>query len=90
MDNLIKCYVIRIYNEAQYNEIIQLLYSYNFSWKTGNYPNYSALVGLYWLFLRIPDKVITYSSTKDFKFTKTNFQIFPEECEPLLKLKSTL
>lgn len=31
MDNLVKFYAIRIYNEAQYNEITQLLYSYGFS-----------------------------------------------------------
>lgn len=30
MDNLVKFYAIHIYNEAQYNEIIQLLYSYGF------------------------------------------------------------
>ena len=89
MDNLVKFYAIRIYNEAQYNEIIQLLYSYNFHWAAGNYPNYSNLIDLYWLFLRIPDKIITYSSDY-FKFTKIDFQIFPEECEPLLKLKSIL
>lgn len=89
MDNLVKFYAIRIYNEAQYNEITQLLYSYGFSWSAGNHPNYSTYIDLYWLFLEIPDKIITYSS-KDFKFTKINFQIFPEECEPLLKLKSIL
>lgn len=89
MDNLVRFYAIRIYNEAQYNEIIQLLYSYNFHWAAGNYPNYSNLIGLYWLFLRIPDKIITYSSS-DFRLLKTDFQIFPEECEPLLKLKSIL
>lgn len=89
MDNLVKFYAIRIYNEAQYNEITQLLYSYGFSWSAGNHPNYSTYIDLYWLFLEIPDKIITYSS-KDFKFTKIDFQIFPEECEPLLKLKSIL
>ena len=89
MDNLVQFYAIRIYNEAQYNEITQLLYSYDFHWKAGNYPNYSSLIDLNWLFLKIPDKIITYSSD-DFRFTKTDFQIFPEECEPLLKLKSTL
>lgn len=89
MDNLVKLYAIRIYNEAQYNEITQLLYSYDFHWRTGNYPNYSVLIGLYWLFLRIPDKIITYSSS-DFRLSKTDFQIFPEECEQLLKLKSIL
>ena len=89
MNNLVKFYAIRIYNEAQYNEITQLLYSYGFSWSAGNHPNYSTYIDLYWLFLEIPDKIITYSS-KDFKFTKIDFQIFPEECEPLLKLKSIL
>lgn len=89
MDNLVKFYAIRIYNEAQYNEIIQLLYSYGFRWAARNYPNYSTFIDLYWLFLEILDKIITYSS-EDFKFTKTDFQIFPEECEQLLKLKSTL
>ena len=89
MDNLVKFYAIRIYNEAQYNEITQLLYSYGFSWAAGNHPNYSTYIDLYWLFLEIPDKIITYSSN-DFEFTKIDFQIFPEECEPLLKLKSTL
>lgn len=89
MDNLVKFYAIRIYNEAQYNEIIQLLYSYNFHWRAGNYPNYSNLTDLYWLFLKVPNKIITYSY-EYYKFTKTDFQIFPEECEPLLKLKSTL
>ena len=89
MDNLVKFYAIRIYNEAQYNEIIQLLYSYDFHWAARNYPNYSNLIDLYWLFLRIPDKIITYSSS-DLILLKTDFQIFPEECEPLLKLKSTL
>lgn len=89
MDNLVRFYAIRIYNEAQYNEIIQLLYSYDFHWAAGNYPNYSGLPDLNWLFLKIPDKIITYSSN-DYGFTKTDFQIFPEECEPLLKLKSTL
>lgn len=89
MDNLVKFYAIRIYNEAQYNEVTQLLYSYGFSWAAGNHPNYSTYIDLYWLFLEIPDKIITYSSS-DFKFTKIDFQIFPEECEPLLKLKSIL
>lgn len=89
MDNLVKFYAIRIYNEAQYNEIIQLLYSYGFSWAARNHPNYSTFIDLYWLFLEIPYKTIVYSS-EDFKFTKTDFQIFPEECEQLLKLKSTL
>ena len=89
MDNLVKFYAIRIYNEAQYNEIIQLLYSYGFHWSARNYPNYSTYIDLYWLFLEISDKTIVYSS-ENFKFTKTDFQIFPEECEQLLKLKSTL
>lgn len=89
MDNLVKFYAIRIYNEAQYNEIIQLLYSYGFRWASGTNMNYSNVIDLSWLFLEIPDKIITYSS-EDFKFTKTDFQIFPEECEQLLKLKSTL
>lgn len=89
MDNLVKFYAIRIYNEAQYNEIIQLLYSYGFRWASGTNMNYSNVIDLYWLFLGIPDKTIVYSS-EDFKFTKTDFQIFPEECEQLLKLKSTL
>lgn len=89
MDNLVKFYAIRIYNETQYNEIIQLLYSYGFRWASGTNMNYSNVIDLYWLFLEIPDKTIVYSS-EDFKFTKTNFQIFPEECEQLLKLKSTL
>lgn len=89
MDNLVKFYAIRIYNEAQYNEITYLLYSYDFHWAAGNYPNYSVLPDLNWLFLEIPDKIITYSSN-DYRFTKTDFQIFPEECELLLKLKSTL
>lgn len=89
MDNLVQFYAIRIYNEVQYNEITQLLYSYGFSWAAGNYPNYSTYIDLYWLFLEIPDKIITYSSS-DFKFTKIDFQIFPEECEQLLKLKSIL
>lgn len=89
MDNLVKFYAIRIYNEAQYNEITQLLYSYGFSWAARNYPNYFVLTDLNWLFLKIPDKIITYSSS-DFILTKTDFQIFPEECEPLLKLKSIL
>lgn len=87
MDNLVHFYAIRIYNEAQYNEITQLLYSYDFHWRAGNYLNY--FFDLDWLFLKIPDKIITYSSN-DYRFTKTDFQIFPEECEPLLKLKSTL
>lgn len=89
MDNLVKFYAIRIYNETQYNEITQLLYSYGFSWAARNHPNYSTFIDLYWLFLEIPYKTIVYSS-EDFKFTKTDFQIFPEECEPLLKLKSIL
>ena len=89
MDNLVKFYAIRIYNETQYNEITQLLYSYGFSWAARNHPNYSTYIDLYWLFLEIPDKIITYSSS-DFVFTKIDFQIFPEECEPLLKLKSIL
>lgn len=89
MDNLVKFYVIRIYNETQYNEIIQLLYSYGFRWASGTNVNYSNVIDLDWLFLKIPDKIIAYSSS-DFRFTKTDFQIFPEECEPLLKLKSTL
>lgn len=89
MDNLVKFYAIRIYNEAQYNEITQLLYSYGFRWASGTNMNYSNVLDLYWLFLEIPDKTIVYSSD-DFKFTKTDFQIFPEECEQLLKLKSTL
>lgn len=89
MDNLVKFYAIRIYNETQYNEIIQLLYSYGFHWASGTNMNYSNVIDLYWLFLEIPDKTIVYSS-EDFKFTKTDFQIFPEECEQLLKLKSTL
>lgn len=89
MDNLVKFYAIRIYNEAQYNEIIQLLYSYGFSWEARNYPNYSTYIDLYWLFFTFIDKTIVYSS-EDFKFTKIDFQIFPEECEPLLKLKSIL
>ena len=89
MDNLVKFYAIRIYNEAQYNEITQLLYSYGFSWAARNYPNYFVLTDLNWLFLKIPDKIITYFSS-DFILTKTDFQIFPEECEPLLKLKSIL
>lgn len=89
MDNLVKFYAIRIYNEAQYNEITQLLYSYGFSWAARNHPNYSTFIDLYWLFLEIPYKTIVYLS-EDFKFTKTDFQIFPEECEQLLKLKSTL
>ena len=89
MDNLVKFYAIRIYNEAQYNEITQLLYSYGFSWAARNYPNYFVLTDLNWLFLKIPDKIITYSSS-DFILTKTDFQIFPEECEQLLKLKSIL
>ena len=89
MDNLVKFYAIRIYNEAQYNEITQLLYSYDFHWAARNHPNYSTYIDLYWLFLEISDKTIVYSS-EDFKFTKIDFQIFPEECEPLLKLKSIL
>ena len=89
MDNLVKFYAIRIYNETQYNEITQLLYSYGFSWAARNHLNYSTYIDLYWLFLEIPDKTIVYSS-EDFKFTKIDFQIFPEECEPLLKLKSIL
>ena len=89
MDNLVKFYAIRIYNEAQYNEIIQLLYSYDFHWASGTNMNYSNVIDLYWLFLEISDKTIVYSS-EDFIFTKTDFQIFPEECEQLLKLKSTL
>ena len=89
MDNLVKFYAIRIYNETQYNEITQLLYSYGFSWAARNHPNYSTFIDLYWLFLEIPYKTIVYSS-EDFIFTKTDFQIFPEECEPLLKLKSIL
>ena len=89
MDNLVKFYAIRIYNEAQYNEIIQLLYSYGFRWASGTDMNYSNVIDLYWLFLEIPYKTIVYSS-EDFEFTKTDFQIFPEECEPLLKLKSIL
>ena len=89
MDNLVKFYAIRIYNEAQYNEIIQLLYSYGFRWASGTNMDYSNVLDLDWLFLEIPDKIITYSS-EDFTFTKIDFQIFPEECEPLLKLKSIL
>ena len=89
MDNLVKFYAIRIYNETQYNEIIQLLYSYGFSWAARNHPNYSTYIDLYWLFFEIPDKIIAYSS-ENYKFTKIDFQIFPEECEPLLKLKSIL
>ena len=89
MDNLVKFYAIRIYNETQYNEIIQLLYSYGFRWASGTDMNYSNVIDLYWLFLEISDKTIVYSS-EDFIFTKTDFQIFPEECEQLLKLKSTL
>lgn len=89
MDNLVKFYAIRIYNETQYNEIIQLLYSYGFRWASGTNMNYSDVIDLYWLFLEISDKTIVYSS-EDFIFTKIDFQIFPEECEPLLKLKSIL
>lgn len=89
MDNLVKFYAIRIYNEIQYNEITQLLYSYGFRWASGTNMNYSNVIDLYWLFLEISDKTIVYSS-EDFKFTKIDFQIFPEECEPLLKLKSIL
>lgn len=89
MDNLVKFYAIRIYNEAQYNEIIQLLYSYGFRWASGTNMDYSNVIDLYWLFLEIPYKTIVYSS-EDFEFTKTDFQIFPEECEQLLKLKSIL
>ena len=89
MNNLVKFYAIRIYNEAQYNEITQLLYSYGFSWAARNYPNYSTYIDLYWLFFTFIDKTIVYSS-EDFKFTKIDFKIFPEECEPLLKLKSIL
>lgn len=89
MDNLVEFYAIRIYNEAQYNEITQLLYSYGFSWAARNYPNYSDYIDLDWLFFTFIDKTIVYSS-EDFIFTKTDFQIFPEECEPLLKLKSIL
>ena len=89
MDNLVEFYAIRIYNEAQYNEIIQLLYSYGFRWTSGINRNYSNIIDLYWLFFTFIDKTIVYSS-KDFKFTKIDFQIFPEECEPLLKLKSIL
>lgn len=89
MDNLVKFYAIRIYNETQYNEIIQLLYSYGFRWASGTNMNYSNVIDLYWLFLEIPDKTIVYSS-EDFKFTKIDFQIFPEECEQLLRLKSVL
>ena len=89
MNNLVKFYAIRIYNEAQYNEITQLLYSYGFSWAARNYPNYSTYIDLYWLFFTFIDKTIVYSS-EDFEFTKIDFQIFPEECEPLLKLKSIL
>lgn len=89
MDNLVNFYAIRIYNEAQYNEITQLLYSYGFSWTARNYPNYSTYIDLYWLFFTFIDKTIVYSS-EDFEFTKTDFQIFPEECEQLLKLKSIL
>ena len=89
MDNLVKFYAIRIYNETQYNEITQLLYSYGFSWAARNHPNYSTYIDLDWLFFTFIDKTIVYSS-EDFKFTKIDFQIFPEECEPLLKLKSIL
>ena len=89
MDNLVKFYAIRIYNEAQYNEIIQLLYSYGFHWAYGNNMNYSDVIDLAWLFFTFIDKTIVYSS-EDFKFTKIDFQIFPEECELLLKLKSIL
>ena len=89
MDNLVKFYAIRIYNEAQYNEITQLLYSYGFSWAARNYPDYSTFIDLDWLFFTFIDKTIVYSS-EDFKLTKTDFQIFPEECEQLLKLKSIL
>ena len=89
MDNLVKFYAIRIYNETQYNEIIQLLYSYGFRWASGPDMNYSNVFDLYWLFFTFIDKTIVYSS-EDFKFTKIDFQIFPEECEPLLKLKSIL
>lgn len=89
MDNLVKFYAIRIYNEAQYNEIIQLLYSYDFRWASGTNMDYSNVIDLDWLFFTFIDKTIVYSS-EDFEFTKIDFQIFPEECEPLLKLKSIL
>ena len=72
MNNLVKFYAIRIYNETQYNEIIQLLYSYGFRWASGTNMNYSNVIDLYWLFLEIPYKIITYSSS-DFIFTKTDF-----------------
>ena len=51
--------------------------------------DYSNVLDLDWLFFTFIDKTIVYSS-KNFKFTKIDFQIFPEECEPLLKLKSIL
>lgn len=51
--------------------------------------NYSNVIDLYWLFFTFIDKTIVYSS-EDFKLIKTDFQIFPEECEQLLKLKSIL
>lgn len=89
MDNLVKFYAIRIYNETQYNEIIQLLYFYGFRWSSGTNMDYSNVLDLDWLFFTFIDKTIVYSS-EDFKFTKIDFQIFPEECEPLLKLKSIL
>lgn len=89
MNNLVKFYAIRIYNEAQYNEIIQLLYSYGFRWASGTNRNYSNVINLDWLFFTFMDKTIVYSS-KNYEFTKTDFQIFPEECEQLLKLKSIL
>lgn len=62
MDNLVKFYAIRIYNEAQYNEIIQLLYSYGFRWASGTNMDYSNVIDLDWLFFTFIDKTIVYSS----------------------------
>lgn len=90
MNRIVKYYAIRIYNETQYNEIIQLLYSYGFHWQSGRHINYiNPDYDIFWLFFKITSKTISYSN-KYYIFEKGDFQIFSEECEQLLKLKSIL
>lgn len=90
MNSLVEYYAIRIYNEIQYSEIIQLLYSYGFHWQAGNHVNYIDIDdNIFWVFFKIPSKTISYAN-KYYEFEKGDFQIFSEECEQLLKLKSIL
>ena len=90
MDNLVKFYAIRIHNKSKYDQIINLLYSYGFHWMSGDTYEFSyETFELDWLFFKVTSKTICYSDCS-YKFEEGDFQIFPEECEPLLKLKSTL